>query len=452
MPLSDDDKLLMDRLSRQLTVQVRKDAIADSYYEAEQKVTAIGLAVPPDLQDFGAVINVPAMAVDEPELRQDLREFQRLGGRRPKTSADPALSEAWLANNMPMQAPLVHKDEKIYGRSVVSVSTNEDDADHPLITVEDSTQIAYMVDNRKRRMVGALRRYRDEVERVERATLYTPDRTQWLVRSRNGWEIDDTDDHNLGVVPLVTFLNRPRTGRWYGVSEMRDVIGMTDMILRMMTNMSIGAETHALPDKWIAGVAKDDFIDPKTGKRLSTFDAYLTKIKTVTDSNAKFGQFNAGDLKNFHDSINSLLAWCAAVLGLPTRYAGQQSVNPASEGAIAADEVRLIKRVERMNDRDGVSWAWVGSLYERLRTGSWPATNSIRVLWYNPATPTRAQQADATSKLYGAGLLSREGAWDDMGWSPERKAREVQYRAQEAALAPATPPAPAAPDAATPVA
>ena len=37
------------------------------------------------------------------------------------------------------------------------------------------------------------------------------------------------------------------------------------------------------------------------------------------------------------------------MLGLPTRYMGQQTVNPAAEGAIVADEIRLIKNVELMN-------------------------------------------------------------------------------------------------------
>ena len=147
---------------------------------------------------------------------------------------------------------------------------------------------------------------------------------------------------------------------------------------------------------------------------------------------ARFGQFSASDLRNFHDSVNNMLAWCASVLGLPTRYAGQQSVNPAAEGAIRADESRLIKNVEMMNALDGDSWAWVMALYERFRTNEWVPGTSIRAIWEDPATPTRAERADAITKFYAQGLLSREGAWDEMGWDEARKDRERAYFAAEA--------------------
>lgn len=431
LPLSDDQRLLISRLSAKLTRQQRSDARFDAYYEAQQRLEHIGLAIPPELQRFGTVINVPAMAVDEPERRQDLKEFQRAGMAGAATTADAALMDGWLYNNLKSQSSLCHKDTKIYGRSLVSTHTNDEDPEFPRITVEDPTQIAYLVDNRRRRMSSAFRRYRDEVDRVELGTLYLPDETLWLSRGRSGWVIEDVDDHGLGAVPLVLHLNRPRTARWHGVTEMRDVMGMTDFIARLLTNMAIGAETHSLPDKWAAGVSRDDFVDAKTGEPLPTWDAYITKIKATQNANARFGQFQASDLRNFHESVNNMLAWCAAVLGLPTRYAGQQSVNPASEGAIRADESRLIKNVERMNDYAGDAWSWTGSLYERFRTGEWPEKNSIRVLWNDPATPTRAQQADATVKLHQEKIVSTQGAWDELGWSPERKARELEYFRQE---------------------
>ena len=107
-------------------------------------------------------------------------------------------------------------------------------------------------------------------------------------------------------------------------------------------------------------------------------------------------------------------------------------MNPAAEGAIRADESRLIKNVEMMNALDGDSWAWVMALYERFRTNEWVPGTSIRAIWEDPATPTRAERADAITKFYAQGLLSREGAWDEMGWDEARKDRERAYFAAEA--------------------
>ena len=89
--------------------------------------------------------------------------------------------------------------------------------------------------------------YRDEASKTTRATLLLPDSTIHVVRGQSGWEITDRDDHGLGVVPAVLCLHRRRAGRWVGRSEMSDVIPLTDAIARMVTNMGVGAEAHALP-------------------------------------------------------------------------------------------------------------------------------------------------------------------------------------------------------------
>ena len=155
-------------------------------------------------------------------------------------------------------------------------------------------------------------------------------------------------------------------------------------------------------------------------------------MKAITNEKGHIEQLTAADLKNFTTMVDRMLVWCAIELGLPTRYAGMDTTNPASEGALIADEFRLIKRVETANALDGDAWAWVMSLYEEIRTGEPQPRNGIRALWHNPATPTYSQRADAVMKLRSQKLLSVQGAWDELGWSEERKARELQYLQAEA--------------------
>ena len=58
--------------------------------------------------------------------------------------------------------------------------------------------------------------------------------------------------------------------------------------------------------------------------------------------------------------------------------------------------------------------------------------NAMRTEWHDAATPTVAARADAIVKLTGGKpVLSVEGAWDEMGWSEPRKAREREYLAAE---------------------
>lgn len=426
--LGDGDRDLVAALSQKVSRDEPGLMLLDRYYDGRQRLQVLGWIAPEGLlQRFATVVNVPRVAVDEPVRRQKLRAFQRRGS----SVADPALREAWEANNLDSQAPLCHKDTRIFGRGIVTVGSNPDDADHPLIQVENPRQFSYLVDSRRRRMRAALRFWHDDDALLQRATLYTPEKTVWLVNDTFGWQIEDVDDHELGQVPVVAFLNRPRTGNWVGTSEMSDVIGLTDAIARLVTNLQIGAESHSLPGNWATGVDPKDFMD-KDGKPIPVWESYASVIKATANKDAKFGQFSASDLKNFHESVNHMLSWCAGVLGLPLRYMGLQSVNPASEGAIVADEARLISNVELMNAADGDSWAWVMSLYERFRTGEWLPNNEIRALWENPATPTLAERADAMLKLRSQGLISREGVWDELGWDEPRKDRERAYLAREA--------------------
>lgn len=430
MAQSDPNLDTLSLLQRKHYMKRRKAVLLDRYYDGENRLERIGIAVPPELEMFKAAVNVPRMAVDEVVARQNLRSFQRKGGIE-----DEALSEAWTYNNLASRSMLVHQEARIQGESFVSVSSNADDAEMPLITVE--TGIVADVTPRGA-MRCAARFYHDDVLNswtpVRKATLYLPNSTTWYTLNGGRWTIDpdiEPDYHDLGRVPLVMFLNRARAGKWDGKSEMADVLEKTDAIARLISNMQVAGEALAWPKRWAAGVSKDDFVD-KDGKPIPVWEAYMTAIMATGNKDASFGSFTAADLANFHKAVDALLSWCAAELGLPLRFLGQQSVNPASEGAIIADESRLVRNVERKNLFDGDSWSWVMGLWERFRTGEWPKGNPIRTIWFDPATPTQSQIADRVVKFKGANILSREGSWDEMGWDDARKDRERAYFAAEA--------------------
>lgn len=431
--LDSDTQSLLTALRRRQRDRYRKLQPLALYRDAEQTLRQMGMAVPPELRMFETVINVPGMAVREPAMRQDLRAFQRTGVARSKANpegVDDSLREGWEYNNLASQSLLVHMDARTYGHTFATVSANEDDPEQPLITPEDPRFFAPLIDGAKRQITAALRTYIDD-SRVKRQTLYTQTSTLHLSAGDSGeWVVDDRDDHNLGLVAATMFINRPWSHRTEGRSEMADVIGKTDAIARMITNMQVAGESVAIPHRWAAGIDPDDFVD-ENGETLPLWESYMTVLRATENADAKFGSFATADLDNFNAAVNNMLAWCGAELGLPTRYMGQQTVNPAAEGAIIADEIRLIKNVETMNRLDGDVWAWTMELREMFRTGEMPGRNSIRALWHNPATPTYSQRADAITKLRSLGLLSRQGAWDEMGWSEERKQRELEYLAAE---------------------
>lgn len=426
--LTDDEQKIMARLAKRLTARAKHDIRMERYYEGAQRLEQIGLAVPPELRRFETVVNWPRVVVDEVVNRLEVRAFVEAG--KAKTSDE--LREQWEANNLDSGAPMLHQEAATYGRGFVTVGTNDEDSKHPLITVEPSRQMAGMVDARTRSALGYLRSYRNEDNRRCR-TLYLPHASIWLVATSSGWEIVGRDDHRLGRPPVVMFLNRRRPGDWWGTSEMADTIPLTDSAARSLTNLQIAQEGIAVPGRYIFGVDPTKMVDPQTGEPIPTWEAYYTSLMVYAEKDAQAGTFPAAELANLTGTVEHYGKLVASVSGLPLRYFVSSTTNPAAEGAIRADESRLIKNAERKASDWGDAWGWVQGISARFRTGEWPEANRIRTLWFDPATPTFAERADAISKMAGGvPILSREGAWDEMNWDEPRKQREREhFRAQE---------------------
>lgn len=434
MALSSDELGLIGELTLQDAYQQTYDQRHLEYYEGVQRLNQLGIAVPPELRNFVTVVNWPRVVVDTIEHRQDVKALLLPGS----DTNDSGLMDMWRANNLDSELSLLNVDQMIYGRGFVCVGSNDADPEMPLITVESPREITAKVDPRTRRMLAALRLYDVQMgipqdlpgsqQGVPKAlTLYLPDETIWAVRDGGAWSEVDRDPHRLGRVPVVMFLNRRRTGSWLGRSEMDDVIPLTDAAARSLTNLQVAAETHSVPQKWVLGMSKGDFVDAD-GNPIPAWQSYFGAIWAHGNKDASVGQFTASDLKNFHDTVNHYGQLASSVTGFPGKYFGLFTANPAAEGAIRADEAQMVKTIERKNATTGNSLAWVLGIARRIQTGQWEDGNRIAVEWHDPGTPTFSQKADALQKLAGGvPIISREGAWDEMGWSEARKDRERKY-------------------------
>mgnify|MGYP002651329984 FL=1 len=419
-----DESKLVDDLSRRLFTSYADDQRFDRYYEGSQRLAHIGLAVPPELRKFETVLNWCRTVVDSVSDRMRMKAFYLPGEQQ----ASEALRESWDYNNLDSESIAHHQEMLILGRGFVSVGANEEDPEFPLIQVENPRELAVDIDHRHRRLRAAVRVMPSENDAPgtpSNAVLYLPDSTMRLKRHQGRWVVEDRDDHGLGRVPLVMFLNRRRVGQWTGVSEMVDAIPLVDAAARSLTNLQLAGETHSVPQKYVLGMSKGDFVDA-AGNPIPAWEAYFNAIWANQNKDAKVGQFAASDLSNFHNTVDHYASKLAGLYGLPARYVGITSVNPAAEGAIRAEEARLILNVEKKAALAGDGWGWVMGLVERFRTGEWVSGSRIKTDWFDAGTPTYAQRADALTKMYnsGQGILSREGVWEELGWSEARMERE----------------------------
>jgi len=442
--LSDDERETLGRLELQLLRTQRRNRKLDAYYNGEQRLEQLGLAVPPELERFLTIVAWPGTYADAVEERIDLEGF-RLPGT---TEADDELWRIWQANGLDEESQLAHLDALVLGRSFIVVGAGDDTPDAPsaedgdgdrdpaipLVTVESANEVNVELDPRTRRVVAAAKSYQDGT--VRRATLYLPDVTVWLERRNARWVELDRDEHELGVVPVVPIVNRPRLSRREGRSQFERVIGLTDAAARALTNAQLATEIMAIPQRYVLGASKGDFVDAD-GNQLTAWESYFGAIWALANKDAKVGAFSAADLSNFSNIVNHYAALVSGVTGLPMRFLGQSTTNPPSAEGIRADESRLIKTCERFHRGTGGSWEMAMRIVRRILDGKWnPELTQLETLWRDPATPTRAQQADAAVKLVGAGILPVEAAWEDMGYSAPRRTKLKALRDAERAADP----------------
>lgn len=432
MALSTDELALITRHKTELDSRSLNDELLLRYYLGRQRVEQLGMAIPPNMRRFLTIANWCRVVVDTIDNRQQVRSLILPG----EETADPELRAIWDANNMTSHVGMFNRDRMIYGRSFMSVGTNEANQALPLVRVESPRELNAIVDVRRESMSSAARFYGTTAQGrgPTQVTLYLPNETVWASRdgSLGDWSEVDRDPHGLGVVPVVMHLNRRASGGWEGESQMSDTIPHVDGAARSLTNLQFAQEAHGIPRMWMTGVAKGDFVD-QDGKPIPQFEAYFDAIQMLTSKDAKVGQLDAADLKNFETSLNIYRTEAANANGFPASFFGITSANPPTEGSIRAEEARLVRSVETQNDEVGMTVGWIGGLALRFARGEWVEGNRVQVDWFDPSTPTVSQREDALAKRRAAGVLSREGYWDELGWSEARKAKERAYFEAESA-------------------
>ncbi|AMW64092.1 portal protein [Mycobacterium phage EvilGenius] len=415
--------------------------INTSYYEAERRPEAIGVTVPQQMQSLLAHVGYPRLYVDSIAERQAVEGF-RLGDA---DEADEDLWNWWQANDLDIEAPLGYTDAYVHGRSYVTISRPDPsidigwDPETPIIRVEPPTRMYAKIDPRINRVSEAIRvAYDAQGNEVQAATLYTPTDTFGWFKADGEWVEWFNDSHGLGVVPVVPLPNRNRLSDLYGTSEITpELRSMTDAASRILMLMQATAELMGVPQRLIFGIKPEEIgVDPETGQTL--FDAYLARILAFEDAEGKIQQFSAAELANFTNALDQIAKQVAAYTGLPPQYLSTAADNPASAEAIRAAESRLIKKVERKNLIFGGAWEQVMRIAYQLMKGGDVPPDMLRMetIWRDPSTPTYAAKADAATKLYGngTGVIPRERARIDMGYSIKEREEMRRWDEEEAAM------------------
>jgi hypothetical protein len=363
--------------------------------------------------------------------------------------ADKELWRIWQANDLDEASQMCHTDALVHGRAFVTVWADDDDPRTPRISVESAEQMTVTFKPGTTEIVSAAKRWAQDD--MSYATLYLPDRIERyeaqqsgsadLVISSQAWQPRSDGEaviaHNLGVVPVVPFINRPRMTHLYGESELTDVLPLADAINKLASDMMDTAEYFVGPRRFATGIdlgdSEGEQAKVREEIRQKWSEAEKNRVWTSDSKDARFGQFIEAELENYVRGIEMFAGQIAALAGLPPHYVGLMSqANPASADAIRSAEASLVKRAQRKQRVFGGAWERVMRLAMLIRDGSVPpAARAMETIWRDPATSTWAQQVDAAVKLDSIGMPFRQ-TMESLCYTPVQIERTLTTRSEDA--------------------
>lgn len=387
-----------------------------------------------------SVTNFPLLIVDSVNDRLVIDGF-----RLDAADADEFVwSELWQRNRMDVYAAMVHQQALVTGYSYVSVWPDDQGRarirgesalecyhePHP----DDPMRVRYAVkvwaDTRAKTWHLIL----FEEDRITRMSTdfrgYAPsgrwDRTTVDSLNAAKWNTDSVEDNPMmGTVPVVPFLNRPRLDGT-GFSELADIIPVFDRIDTLTSQLLMAGELGAFKIRWATGI---DVPEDATGNKVEPFDVALDRLWVSENETAKFGSFDATDLKPYAEAIDQAIQQAAAVSRTPPFLLLGKLTNLSAE-ALKATESGLVQKVKNRMSVYGESWETVIKLGLACYNDPRAELSDLEVIWRDPENVSEAQRVDALTKLYAIGLPQR-AVWEKWGASPDEIARWEAMRSED---------------------
>lgn len=425
-----DTELVIKECVRQIEARAGYNRERARWYDGKELIKSLGLSMPANLGDrVQTVLGWPALVVDALEERLDINGFVSPGA----VSVLDEVGAIWAANNLDVEYSQAHLEALIHGVAFLCATPGGPGDPTPTITVESPLTMTGIWDPVRRELEAAAAVRVSPDGRPVAATVYTRFDTRLVQRTLGRWVEVERHPHRLGRVPVRRLVNRARTGRVWGSSEITpSIISATRSTVRTLVRAEIGSEYFAVPQLVGLGLADSDFA-PDLGGGSVSFKRWMSSMLLIPDldepdyQRPDVKQLPAASPQPFIDLIRMYSQLVAGEAALPPAYLGFETANPSSADQIRAIEARHVKRAERKQRVFGKAWAGIMRDGIELVGGSSEGLYRLAVNWADASTPTRAATTDAVVKQIQAGALPATSAvtYEQLGYDSTTIARLV---------------------------
>jgi hypothetical protein len=447
---------LVDERTNKLDYYRVKNKVKELYLTGENRLKNLRVNVPEGYEYYSLAVAWPEIVVER------MNERMNLTGYTAPKSMQARVRKIFRDNYLDLESKQVHRDALTYGVAYAVGSFGDTSKGEPelLVTMEspnttigtfnkrsrdldDLLMVSYTPDGFPKEGVLQLRNktitftYENAGAFVVHGMDLPPlGAREYKIRSYT------VEEHNRGYIVAQKFVNRPRSSRPEGQSEITKVVmDHTDQAVVTYLQAALAREVYATPQRFIlnAPTAQMKDKDGNVKKFVSSYYDQMMILGGTKDSPSPIaGQFDPSSPAPLLDLIRSYAQMISAASGIPLAQLGfAETANPASADAIVASAEIGIKSAEDRMDAFGVQWTQLMLQCIRLVDGELPEdAEEVRPIWRSAAMPTKAADADAAVKLIQAEVLhpDSEVTWTRLGFSESEKQILREEKAARAAL------------------
>jgi hypothetical protein len=206
-------------------------------------------------------------------------------------------------------------------------------------------------------------------------------------------------------------------------------MSLTDSAVRTLLRTEVSAEFFSSPQRYALGADETSFVDA-SGNPIPAWQAIMGRILAIgRDENGEVPEVGTFPQQSFTphiEQMRELASLFAAETDMMPDSLGVIQDNPSSAEAIDQRKEELRLTAESCITTFSSAWervARTGLLMLDSSPAAVAEAAKLRANFRNPATPSMASSADATTKLVASGVLSpsSEVTYDGLGFTESQR-------------------------------